>query len=127
MQSDRVPLYVRLPREQAAQLDRLVDSTGQRKQQLVSDLLAGQLELGRIELHEAPAPEVLTLEETAELLRLSAEAVRAIAEAGELPGREVDGQWRFSRSAILSWLSGQPSENHDTSPAGERRSRRRNS
>jgi excisionase family DNA binding protein len=108
MQSDRVPLYVRLPREQAAKLDRLVDSTGQRKQQLVSDLLAGQLELGRIELHEAPAPEVLTLEETAELLRLSAEAVRAIADAGELPGREVDGQWRFSRSAVLSWLSGKP-------------------
>jgi excisionase family DNA binding protein len=109
MSSDRVPLYVRLPREQATELDRLVDSTGQRKQQLVSDLLADRLQLGRIELHESPGEptgEILTLEEVAELLRLPEEAVATSATEGELPGRQLGGEWRFARSAVLRWLSG---------------------
>jgi excisionase family DNA binding protein len=109
MSSDRVPLYVRLPREQADALDQLVDSTGQRKQQLVSDLLADRLQLGRIEIHEdheEPTAEVLTLEEVAKLLRLPTEAVATGAAEGELPGRRLGGEWRFARSAVLRWLSG---------------------
>jgi excisionase family DNA binding protein len=105
---DRVPLYVRLPREQAAALDRLVDATGQRKQHLVSELLADRLEVGRIDLrdtHGASAQEVLTLEEAAMLLRLGTEAVETLAQNGELPGRRVSGEWRFARAAVLQWLS----------------------
>jgi excisionase family DNA binding protein len=102
---DRVPLFVRLPREQAFALDRLVDSTGQRKQQLVSELLADQLTVGHAEIREtATAAEVLTLEEAAALLRLTPEAVRASAARGELPGRAFADEWRFSRSALLAWL-----------------------
>jgi len=110
---DRVPLYVRLPREQAAALDRLVDATGQRKQHLVSELLADRLEVGRIDLdRQGPlVQEVLTLEETAMLLRLPAEAVETLAQSGELPGRRVAGEWRFARKGVLHWLS-----------AGEKRS-----
>ena len=108
MPEERVPLYVRLPRDQAAALDRLVDTTGRRKQQLVSELLADQLQMGRIEINERSGSqaEVLTLDEAADLLRLPADSVKAIAEAGELPGREVGGEWRFARSAVLRWLSG---------------------
>jgi excisionase family DNA binding protein len=108
--AERVPLYVRLPRDQADALDRLVDSTGRRKQQLVSDLLADRLELGRIQISERreSADEVLTLEEAAELLRLPSNSVEAIAAAGELPGRQIGGEWRFSRRSILRWLSGEP-------------------
>ncbi len=106
MAEDRVPLFVRLPREQASALDRLVDSTGRRKQQLVSELLADQLTVGRAEVIEtASADAVLTLEEAAELLRLPVEAVRAAAVSGELPGREIGGEWRFARSALMSWLA----------------------
>lgn len=111
---DRVPLYVRLPRDQAAAIDRLADATGRRKQHLVSELLADRLEVGRIDIDERPAgdvEEVLTLEDLASLLRLPADTVAAHARAGELPGRCIAGEWRFARSAVLRWLSaGEPAE-----------------
>jgi excisionase family DNA binding protein len=106
MAEDRVPLFVRLPRDQAAALDRLVDSTGRRKQHLVSDLLADQLAVGRVEINEsAAAEEVLTLQEAAALLRLPQEAVRHRAAAGDLPGRLFGEEWRFGRAALLAWLA----------------------
>jgi len=109
---DRVPLYVRLPRDQALALDRLVDATGQRKQHLVSELLADRLEVGRADITERPwgqADEVLTLEEVALLLRLPPDALEGHAKDGDLPGRRVAGEWRFARSAVLQWLSeGEP-------------------
>jgi excisionase family DNA binding protein len=108
MAQDRVPLYVRLPREQAAALDRLVDTTGQHKQNVVSELLADRLEVGRIDIAErsgVPSQEVLTLEELARLLRLPEDALQALANDGELPGRRIAGEWRFVRQAVLDWLA----------------------
>jgi hypothetical protein len=106
MAEDRVPLFVRLPREQAVALDRMVESTGRRKQHLVSDLLADQLAVGRLEIADpAGAEEVLTLDEAAALLRLPAEVLGARAGAGDLPGRLFGDQWRFARSALLAWLA----------------------
>lgn len=109
MPEDRVPLFVRLPRDQATALDRLVDSTGQRKQHLVSELLADQLTVGHAEILESVGEaEVLTLQEAAGLLRLPVETVRASALAGELPGRAFGEEWRFARTALLAWLAGGP-------------------
>jgi excisionase family DNA binding protein len=108
MAEDRVPLFVRLPREQATALDRLADTTGRRKQHLVSEMLGDQLAVGRIEINEgAPGAleEVLTLPEAAALLRVPADVVRAKALAGELPGRLLGEEWRFARAALLSWLA----------------------
>jgi excisionase family DNA binding protein len=105
---DRVPLYVRLPRDQAAALDRMVDATGRRKQQVVSELLADRLEVGRIDIAEKQnmgGEEVLTLEELASWLRLPTRAVQALARDGELPGRRIAGEWRFGRAAVLEWLA----------------------
>jgi excisionase family DNA binding protein len=45
------------------------------------------------------------LQETAELLRLPVETVRASALAGELPGRVFGEEWRFARAAVLAWLA----------------------
>jgi excisionase family DNA binding protein len=108
MPNDRVPLYVRLPREQAAALDRLVDATGRRKQQLVSDLLSDQLVVGHAEVLEnglaSPDAGVLTLDEAAALLRVAPDAVRVRAERGELPGRRFGEEWRFARPGLLDWL-----------------------
>ena len=105
MAEDRVPLFVRLPQQQAAALDRLVDATGRRKQEVVSELLGDRLAVGHIEIREdRPADDVLTLEEVAALLRLPVEAVRARAEAGDLPGRRFGEEWRFARAAVLEWL-----------------------
>ena len=113
MANERTPLFVRLPRNQAAALDRLADATGRRKQTLVSELLADRLTLphplsiGRVEVPNAfdVVDEVLTLEELATLLKVPAAAVRSRAEAGELPGRRFGKEWRFARMAVLAWLA----------------------
>lgn len=118
MPEDRVPLFVRLPREQAVALDRLADATGRRKQHVVSELLADQLAVGRIEISESTsAIEVLTLRETAALLRLPVEAVRASATAGALPGRAFGDEWRFSRAALLAWLAGDKGAQREIEPS----------
>ncbi len=49
-------------------------------------------------------PEVLTLEGAARFLKLSPEAVARQAEAGRLPGRQVEGSWRFLLSRLEDWL-----------------------
>jgi excisionase family DNA binding protein len=113
MSKDRTPLFVRLPRSQAAALDRLADATGRRKQSLVSELLGDRLTVpppppvGRVEITNAPerGDEVLTLAEVAQLLKVPAEAVRSRAERGELPGRRFGKEWRFARMAVLAWLA----------------------
>ena len=122
------PLFVRLPRTQAAALDRLADATGRRKQHLVSEFLGERLTaatpppgLGRLEItNRAPGrtDDVITLEETAALLKLPAEAVRSRAEEGDLPGRRFGNEWRFARTAVLNWLGdGEPRQRrkHPTS------------
>jgi len=47
---------------------------------------------------------VLTLQEAASYLQLSAETVAQQAEAGQIPGRRVDNTWRFLKAAIDRWL-----------------------
>ncbi len=49
-------------------------------------------------------PEVLTLEDAGRFLKLSPDAVARQAEAGEIPGRQVEGSWRFLLSALKDWL-----------------------
>jgi excisionase family DNA binding protein len=115
MPKDRTALFVRLPREQAAALDRLSDATGRQKQHLVSELLADRLTvgsralpLGRLEISntaDVRTDEVLTLDEAAALLKLPAETVRSRAEEGDLPGRLFGKEWRFARLAVLAWLA----------------------
>jgi len=113
MPSDRTALFVRLPRNQATALDRLAGATGRRKQALVSELLGDRLApprpltLGRVEVANTPevGDEVLTLGEVANLLKVSADAVRSRAEEGELPGRRFGKEWRFARMAVLAWLA----------------------
>ena len=50
-------------------------------------------------------PDVLTLEEVADLLAVAPAAVERLAHDGELPGRRIDDAWRFARSAVLAWLA----------------------
>jgi hypothetical protein len=51
-------------------------------------------------------PEVLTLGEAAEFLRLAQPVVQRLALGGRLPGRVAEGEWRFLRDALREWLSG---------------------
>jgi hypothetical protein len=58
---------------------------------------------------EAP-PEVLSAEQAGKLLQIGEAIVREMAEAGKLPGRKLGfgpgAVWRFSRAALVAWLSG---------------------
>lgn len=112
MSSGKAPLFVRLPKQQVAALDRLADRTGRPKQHLLSELLADRLSsgmsVGRVEVANSPdvtGDEVLTLEEAAIFFKLSPEAIQAAVENGHLPGRRFGKDWRFSRSALLTWLA----------------------
>ncbi|WP_309739420.1 MULTISPECIES: helix-turn-helix domain-containing protein [unclassified Chamaesiphon] len=49
-------------------------------------------------------PEILTLEEASVYLRLSVETVATQALKGNIPGRKIENDWRFLKSAIDDWL-----------------------
>lgn len=103
------PLFVRLPAEDADRLSAAAERSGQTKRHLVGAAVRRHLEdepglvVGRAVLREA-SPEVLVPGEVAALLRVDEAAVLEAAEGGLLPGRQLGGQWRFGRTAVLDWL-----------------------
>jgi excisionase family DNA binding protein len=116
------PLFVRLPAAEADKLDRASHDLRVAKKDLVTALVAraefddmrrvvvelgkDELTVGRADFRPHPTPEVLTLAQAAELLQLEPDAVAELAAAGELPGRRIGDEWRFSRTAVLAWLGG---------------------
>jgi excisionase family DNA binding protein len=62
--------------------------------------------MGRYSFQSYDAPEVMNVTQTSELLQLEPGIVLGLAEAGELPGRKLGTEWRFSRSAVIAWLAG---------------------
>jgi excisionase family DNA binding protein len=124
--TEEKPLYVRLPAAQAEALESAAFALKASKKDLVSRLIATGLGddasirdprrvtielggeapvVGRHEFRPLAPPEVLTLAEVADLLQVPEAAVAELADAGELPGRRLGGEWRFSRAAVLAWLS----------------------
>jgi excisionase family DNA binding protein len=114
--SDTTPLFVRLPRREADLLDRAAFEGRVSKRELVTSMVQRYLDedgkagtpellLGRAHFRSAEAREVLTLEQAAALLQIDLAEVAALAEAGELPGRRLGGDWRFPRAALLEWLA----------------------
>lgn len=53
---------------------------------------------------ETVTREVLNAQQAAEFLGVNPYTVRAKARLGEIPGRKVGREWRFSRTALLEWL-----------------------
>jgi excisionase family DNA binding protein len=49
-------------------------------------------------------PDVSTLAEVAEYLRLPKETIQREAIRGRIPGRQIDDAWRFLKVAIDDWL-----------------------
>jgi excisionase family DNA binding protein len=64
------------------------------------------LAVGHHAFTPAPQPDVLTPMQAAELLQVEEQELLALAEAGEVPGRRIGDQWRFSRPALIAWLAG---------------------
>ena len=104
------PLYVRLPDEAADKLDRAAFELKTPKQNIVAQLLANHLTVGRAEFFPSDDPVVLTVDEAAELLRIDPKKLVKLAAAGDVPGRKLGDEWRFSRSGLLNWLDNQDEE-----------------
>ena len=105
---DLSPLYVRLPRHEADLLDRAAFEGKVSKRELVTDAVRAHLGLERGHagpLEPGDRPEVVDLAGAAELLRAPEHAIADLAESGELPGRQIGGEWRFARDALLAWLA----------------------
>lgn len=56
----------------------------------------------------ATAPDVLNVDQVAELLGLGRNTVYDAANRGEIPHRRVGRRLIFSRTAVMEWLSGKP-------------------
>lgn len=52
--------------------------------------------------------DVLTANEAAHALKVSVEVVTALLTEGELPGRQIDGEWRTTLRALVSYVDGVP-------------------
>ncbi len=63
-------------------------------------------------------PDILTLEETSEYLRVPVEIVLNKALKGDIPGRQIEDNWRFLKSAIDDWLRAKDSRSILLSQAG---------
>ena len=63
--------------------------------------------VGRASFLASGPPEVLGLAQAADLLQVEPDVVEAMAAAGELPGRQLGDDWRFSREGLLRWLGGE--------------------
>lgn len=131
----REALFVRIPTGEAQRLDRAAFELRLSKQDIVSALVAryvdpaspasmealrslddgsgsaraqaatsGTLSLGHHDFRP-DVREVLTVADAAALLQVEADVIERLAADGELPGRRIGEQWRFTRQAILDWLS----------------------
>ena len=126
-------LFVRLPATAAEKLDRAAEVLGMRKKDLVAGLVSkyvdpdsrrGLSALGALPVHKVTTvvgeagptrgsysfqpydpPEVMNAEQAGEFLQIEEAVVVEMAEAGKLPGRKLGAAWRFSREALVTWLS----------------------
>ncbi|HEX2686324.1 MAG TPA: helix-turn-helix domain-containing protein [Kofleriaceae bacterium] len=127
-------LYVRLPAHAVDKLDRAAEALGVHKKDLIAGLVSKYVDpdsrrglsalgalsqprrvtvdlgdagptLGSYSFQPYDPPEVMNAEQAGQLLQLEEKIVLELAESGVLPGRKLGTIWRFSRTAILAWLS----------------------
>jgi len=103
------PLFVRLPAASAEKLSRAAFELKTPKRELVADLVDRYLGADDVVVGRAASqlrePDVLTVEQLAQLLQVDEKTVRTLAAKGDLPGRKLGRHWRFSRQAVLEWLA----------------------
>jgi excisionase family DNA binding protein len=110
-------IYVRMPDRLARRLDRAAQRLGTSKREVMASLVNDHLNLDADNFvlrvrsgadlaarEEGSVSEVMTVEETASLLRVGADEIRMLAASGVLPARQLGEHWRLSRSAVLAWL-----------------------
>jgi excisionase family DNA binding protein len=132
--SPETPLYVRLPASAGKKLDRASEALGIAKKDLIAGLVTRYVDpdserglnalgtlsqprkisvdlgepgpaMGSYSFQPYDPPEVLSAEQAAKLLQIEEKLVVELAEKGTLPGRKLGTVWRFSRAALVAWLS----------------------
>jgi excisionase family DNA binding protein len=127
-------LYVRLPAPAFAKLDRASEALGVHKKDLIAGLVTKYVDpdsrrgltalgdlsqprrvslelgdggptVGSYSFQPYDPPEVMNAAQAGQLLQLEEKVVLELAEAGQLPGRKLGSAWRFSRAALVAWLS----------------------
>lgn len=126
-------LYVRLPSTAVEKLHRAADALGMRKKDLVASLVSKYVDpdstrglsalnslstrkvtmdlgepaatLGSYSFQAYDPPEVMNAEQAGQFLQIDEATVIEMAELGKLPGRKLGAAWRFSRAALVTWLS----------------------
>ncbi len=53
---------------------------------------------------ELPSPELMTVKETSEYLRIPLPTVYYLVQRGQLPAVQIGGRWRIKRSTHWMWL-----------------------
>jgi hypothetical protein len=126
-------LFVRLPATAVDKLDRAAEALGMRKKDLVAGLVSKYVDpdsrrgldaLGALSTHKIMVdlgeagptrgsysfqpydpPEVMNTAQAAQFLQIEEAVIIEMAEAGKVPGRKLGDAWRFSRVALVAWLS----------------------
>ena len=126
-------LYVRLPATAVDKLDRAADALGMRKKDLVAGLVSKYVDpdserglsvlgslstrkvtvdlgeptatLGSYSFQAYDPPEVMNAEQAGQFLQTDEAVIVEMAESHKLPGRKLGTVWRFSRAALVEWLS----------------------
>ena len=90
----------------ASGLDALREITGDAGTRRVTVETADDpIAVGRHSFLPVETPDVLTLDEVADLLKVEPAVVEALALDRRLPGRRIADEWRFARVAVLDWLA----------------------
>jgi excisionase family DNA binding protein len=53
-------------------------------------------------------PEIMTIEETAQYLRISSSSLYKYAQEGKIPCQKIGRHWRFRRQTLERWLDASP-------------------
>ena len=126
------PLYVRLPSTAVDKLDRAAAALGVHKKDLVAGLVTKYVDpdsqhglsalntlstrrpldtsdrgtmIGSYSFQPYDPPEIMNAEQAGQFLQIDEKNVIELAEAGKLPGKKLGPVWRFSREALVQWLS----------------------
>src|SRR5262245_61341812 len=128
----QTPLYVRLPTTAVDKLDRAAAALGIHKKDLVAGLVTRYVDpdsqrglsalgalstrrpldtsdggpmIGSYSFQPYDPPEIMNAEQAGQFLQIDEKNVIELAEAGKLPGKKLGPVWRFSREALVQWLS----------------------
>lgn len=76
------------------------------RQTVLAVAISTQATAGWADIRPLIDNEILTVQEAADLLRVSDAELKKMATSKDIPARRFGNDWRFSRSAVMAWLAG---------------------